>query len=79
MGITVLRHIAILADPTLPVMMAIAHTEITINMIQAGTAMTTSGTISQEGIKTTIAEAAAMPAILITLTSMTKEVKEATV
>eukprot|EP00957_Ditylum_brightwellii_P074273 5643487-Ditylum_brightwellii.AAC.1 len=48
-------------------------------MIWAGTAMTTTRTISQEGIKTTIAEAAAMPANLVTLTSMTKEVKEAMV
>eukprot|EP00957_Ditylum_brightwellii_P016865 1271558-Ditylum_brightwellii.AAC.1 len=59
--------------------MAIAHAEMTINMIQAGTAMTTAGTISQEGIKTMIAEAAAMPSNLVTLTNMTKEVKEAMV
>eukprot|EP00957_Ditylum_brightwellii_P053087 4025518-Ditylum_brightwellii.AAC.1 len=43
--------------------------------IPVGTAMT----ISQEGIKTMISKAAAMPANLATLTSMTKEVKEATV
>eukprot|EP00957_Ditylum_brightwellii_P157722 12005138-Ditylum_brightwellii.AAC.1 len=48
-------------------------------MIWAGTAMTTAGTISQEGVKTTITKAAAMPANLVTLTSITKEVKEATV
>eukprot|EP00957_Ditylum_brightwellii_P195038 14860551-Ditylum_brightwellii.AAC.1 len=63
--------------------MAIAHAKMTINIIQAGTAMTTTGTISQEGIETMIAEAAAMSANLITLTSMsiimTKEVEEATV
>eukprot|EP00957_Ditylum_brightwellii_P067706 5139519-Ditylum_brightwellii.AAC.1 len=59
--------------------MAIAHAEMTINMIWAGTAMTAAGTISQEGIKTMIAKVAAMPANLITLTSMTKEVKEAAV
>eukprot|EP00957_Ditylum_brightwellii_P193454 14730815-Ditylum_brightwellii.AAC.1 len=41
--------------------------------------MTTAGTISQEGIETMIAKAAAMPSNPITLTSMTKEVKEATV
>eukprot|EP00957_Ditylum_brightwellii_P086453 6577536-Ditylum_brightwellii.AAC.1 len=55
----------------------------TINIIWAGTAMTTTRTISQEGIKTTIAKAAAMSANLVTLTSMsiimTKEVEEATV
>eukprot|EP00957_Ditylum_brightwellii_P165965 12636333-Ditylum_brightwellii.AAC.1 len=73
MGTTVLRLIAILAGQTLPVVIAIAHAEMTINMIRAGTAMTTAGTTSQEGIKTTIAEAAAMPANLVTLTSMTKE------
>eukprot|EP00957_Ditylum_brightwellii_P006781 514384-Ditylum_brightwellii.AAC.1 len=63
--------------------MAIAHAKMTINMIWAGTAITTAGTISQEGIKTTIAKAAAMSENAITLTSMsiimTKEVKEATV
>eukprot|EP00957_Ditylum_brightwellii_P017977 1354453-Ditylum_brightwellii.AAC.1 len=59
--------------------MAIAHAEMTINMIRAGIAMTTAGTTSQEGIKTTIAKTAAMPANLVTLTSMTKEVEEATV
>eukprot|EP00957_Ditylum_brightwellii_P187045 14244759-Ditylum_brightwellii.AAC.1 len=79
MGTTVLRLIAILAGPTLLVMMAIAHTKMTINMIQAGAAMTTTGTISQEEIKTMIAKAAAMLANLVTLTSMTKEVKEALV
>eukprot|EP00957_Ditylum_brightwellii_P065230 4947181-Ditylum_brightwellii.AAC.1 len=45
--------------------------------------MTTTRTISQEGIETMIAKAAAMSANLVTLTSMsiimTKEVKEATV
>eukprot|EP00957_Ditylum_brightwellii_P037492 2835379-Ditylum_brightwellii.AAC.1 len=49
----------------------------------AGTAMTTAGTISQEGIETMIAEAAAMSAYPVTLTSMsiimTKEVNETTV
>eukprot|EP00957_Ditylum_brightwellii_P160453 12215499-Ditylum_brightwellii.AAC.1 len=59
--------------------MAIAHIEMTINMIQAGTAMTTARTISQEGIKTMIAKAAAMLANLVTLTNMTKEVEEATI
>eukprot|EP00957_Ditylum_brightwellii_P045808 3475524-Ditylum_brightwellii.AAC.1 len=73
MGTTVLQLIAILAGPTLPVVMAIAHTEMTINMIRVVTAMTTARTISQEGIKTTIAKAAAMPANLVTLTNMTKE------
>eukprot|EP00957_Ditylum_brightwellii_P012420 938482-Ditylum_brightwellii.AAC.1 len=73
MGTTALQLIAIPAGPTLPVVMAISHAEMTINMIRAGTAMTTNGTISQEGIETMIAEAAAMPANLITLTSMTKE------
>eukprot|EP00957_Ditylum_brightwellii_P002372 181456-Ditylum_brightwellii.AAC.1 len=60
MGTTVQRLIAALAGPTLPVMMAIAHTKMTINIIWAGTAMTTDGTISQAGIKTMIAKAAAM-------------------
>eukprot|EP00957_Ditylum_brightwellii_P196977 15006785-Ditylum_brightwellii.AAC.1 len=64
MGTIMLQLIAILAGQTLSVMMAIAHTKMTINMIQAGTAMTTAGTTSQEGIETTIAEAAAMPANL---------------
>eukprot|EP00957_Ditylum_brightwellii_P082463 6269788-Ditylum_brightwellii.AAC.1 len=59
--------------------MAIAHAEMTINMIWVGTAMTTAGTINQEGIKTMIAEAAAMPTNLVTLINMTKEVEEATV
>eukprot|EP00957_Ditylum_brightwellii_P067656 5135266-Ditylum_brightwellii.AAC.1 len=49
------------------------HTEMTINMIRAGTAMTTTRTISLKGIKTTIAKAAAMLANIVTLTSMTKE------
>eukprot|EP00957_Ditylum_brightwellii_P011512 870853-Ditylum_brightwellii.AAC.1 len=75
---TVLQLIAILAGPTLPVVMAIAYAKMTINMIRAGTVITTAGTISQEGIKTMIAEAAAMPANPVTLISMTKEVKEAT-
>eukprot|EP00957_Ditylum_brightwellii_P025820 1953316-Ditylum_brightwellii.AAC.2 len=60
MGTTVLRLIAALASPTLPVVMAIIHAEMTINIIQAGTAMTTVRTISQEGIETMIAEVAAM-------------------
>eukprot|EP00957_Ditylum_brightwellii_P192968 14692654-Ditylum_brightwellii.AAC.1 len=59
--------------------MAIAHAKMTINIIRAGTAMTTAGTISQEGIKTMIAKAAAMPANLITPTNMTKKVEEAMV
>eukprot|EP00957_Ditylum_brightwellii_P037950 2870293-Ditylum_brightwellii.AAC.1 len=79
MGTTVLQLITIPAGPTLPVVMAIAHAKMTINMIWVGTAMTTAGTISQEGIKTMIAKAAAMPAKLVTLTNMTKEVREATV
>ena len=79
MGTTVLRLIAILAGQTLPVVMAIARAEMTINIIQAGTATTTAGTTSQEGIETTITKAAAMPANLVNLTHMTKEVKEATV
>eukprot|EP00957_Ditylum_brightwellii_P115292 8791786-Ditylum_brightwellii.AAC.1 len=43
--------------------------------------MKTAGTISQEGIETMIAKAAAMSANFVTLTSMnmTKKVKEATV
>eukprot|EP00957_Ditylum_brightwellii_P113840 8679182-Ditylum_brightwellii.AAC.1 len=73
MGTIVLQLIVIPAGPTLPVVMAIAHAEMIINMIWAGTAMTTAGTISQEGIETTTAKAAAMPANLVTLTSMTKE------
>eukprot|EP00957_Ditylum_brightwellii_P064685 4909413-Ditylum_brightwellii.AAC.1 len=36
MGTTVLQLIAIPAGPTLPVMMAISHTKMTINMIRAG-------------------------------------------
>eukprot|EP00957_Ditylum_brightwellii_P047609 3616323-Ditylum_brightwellii.AAC.1 len=64
MGTTLLRLIAILAGQTLPVVMAITHAKMTINMIRAGIAMTTAGTTSQEGIKTMIAKAAAMPANL---------------
>eukprot|EP00957_Ditylum_brightwellii_P156066 11878684-Ditylum_brightwellii.AAC.2 len=83
MGTIVQQLIAALAGPTPLVVMAITHTKMTINIIWAGTAMTTTGTISQEGIKTMIAKAAAMSANLITLTSMsiimTKEVKEAMV
>eukprot|EP00957_Ditylum_brightwellii_P074852 5688356-Ditylum_brightwellii.AAC.1 len=59
--------------------MAIVHAEMTISIIRAGTAMTTSRTTSQEGIKTMIAEAAAMPSNCATLINMTKEVKDATV
>eukprot|EP00957_Ditylum_brightwellii_P027134 2051555-Ditylum_brightwellii.AAC.1 len=83
MGTTVQGLIAALASPTLLVVMAIAHAEMTINIIWAGTAMTTTKTISQEGIKTMIAKVAAMSANLVTLTIMsiimTKEVEEATV
>eukprot|EP00957_Ditylum_brightwellii_P133372 10168781-Ditylum_brightwellii.AAC.1 len=78
-GTTVLQLIAIPAGPTLPVVMDITHAKMTITMIQAGTAMTMAGTISQEGIKTIIAKAAAMPANLVILTNMTKEVEEAMV
>eukprot|EP00957_Ditylum_brightwellii_P187702 14292845-Ditylum_brightwellii.AAC.1 len=59
--------------------MAIAHAKMTISIIWAGTTMTTAGTTSQEGIKTMIAEAVAMPANFVILTNMTKEVKEVTV
>eukprot|EP00957_Ditylum_brightwellii_P115754 8830255-Ditylum_brightwellii.AAC.1 len=79
MGTTVQRLIAILAGPTLPVVMAIAHAEMTISIIRAGTAMTTTRTTSQEGIETMIANAAAMPSNCVTLINMTKEVEEATV
>eukprot|EP00957_Ditylum_brightwellii_P134980 10291684-Ditylum_brightwellii.AAC.1 len=83
MGTTVQRLIAALAGPTLPVVMAIAHAKMTINIIWAGTATMTAGTISQEGIETMITKAAAMSANLATLTNMsiimTNEVKEATV
>eukprot|EP00957_Ditylum_brightwellii_P013885 1046955-Ditylum_brightwellii.AAC.1 len=51
----------------------------TISIIWAGTAMMTARTISQEGIETMIAKATAMPANLVTLTNMTKEVKEVAV
>eukprot|EP00957_Ditylum_brightwellii_P139076 10600056-Ditylum_brightwellii.AAC.1 len=79
MGTTVQQLIAILAGPTLLVVMAIIHAEMTISIIRAGTAMTTAGTTSQEGIKTMIAKTAAMPSNSVTLINMTKEVKEATV
>eukprot|EP00957_Ditylum_brightwellii_P164943 12558530-Ditylum_brightwellii.AAC.1 len=55
MGTTVQQLIAILAGPTLPVVMSIAHGEMTISITQVGTAMTTARTTSQEGIKTMIA------------------------
>eukprot|EP00957_Ditylum_brightwellii_P153620 11690943-Ditylum_brightwellii.AAC.1 len=58
--------------------MAFAHAEMTISIIWAGTAITIARTTSQEGIKTIITKAAAMPANLVTLINMTKEVKEAT-
>eukprot|EP00957_Ditylum_brightwellii_P188423 14343928-Ditylum_brightwellii.AAC.1 len=63
-GTTVLQLIAIPAGPTLPVVMAITHAEMTISMIWTGIAITTTRTISQEGITTMIAKAAAMPANL---------------
>eukprot|EP00957_Ditylum_brightwellii_P151909 11568278-Ditylum_brightwellii.AAC.1 len=44
MGTTMLRLIAILAGQILPVVMAIAHAEMTINMIRADIAMTTART-----------------------------------
>eukprot|EP00957_Ditylum_brightwellii_P148388 11297424-Ditylum_brightwellii.AAC.1 len=59
--------------------MAIVYAEMTISIIQPGTAITTTGTTSQEGIKTMIAKAAAMSSNCVTLINMTKEVKEATV
>eukprot|EP00957_Ditylum_brightwellii_P146876 11181934-Ditylum_brightwellii.AAC.1 len=64
MGTTMQQLIATLADPTRPVVMDIAHAEMTINIIWAGTAMMTTGTISQEGIETMIAKTAAMSATL---------------
>eukprot|EP00957_Ditylum_brightwellii_P135930 10367544-Ditylum_brightwellii.AAC.1 len=83
MGTTMQQLIAALAGPTPPVVMAIAHAEMTINIIWAGTTMMTAGTIIQEGIETMIAKAATMSANLVTLTSMsiimTKEIEEATV
>eukprot|EP00957_Ditylum_brightwellii_P173203 13185441-Ditylum_brightwellii.AAC.1 len=64
MRTTVQRLIAALAGPTSPVMMAIVHTKMTINIIWADTAMMTTRTISQEGIEIIIAKAAAMSANL---------------
>eukprot|EP00957_Ditylum_brightwellii_P162070 12339024-Ditylum_brightwellii.AAC.1 len=83
MGATVQQLIATMAGPTHSAVMDVAHAEIAINIIQAGTTMITAGTISQQGIETMITKAVAMPASLVTLTSMsiimTKEVEEATV
>eukprot|EP00957_Ditylum_brightwellii_P064029 4857200-Ditylum_brightwellii.AAC.1 len=64
-------------------MVAIAHTETTINIAQAGTAMITDKTTAQVDIAITIAKAAAMETKIVTVIDviiiMTREAKDATV